>query len=58
MHFRFRPTQHVFTHGYIGLFWASYINAPEDKSIYFRFSPIGSATVQIDDVYVDPVFHE
>jgi hypothetical protein len=27
-------------------------------SIVFRFSPIGSSTVQIDDVYVDPVFHE
>jgi hypothetical protein len=27
-------------------------------SIVFRFTPIGSATVQIDDVYVDPVFHE
>lgn len=26
----------VFEHGYIGLFWASYINAPHDKSIYFR----------------------
>jgi hypothetical protein len=36
MHFRCRPTQHAFGHGYIGLFWASYINAPEDKSIYFR----------------------
>ena len=36
MSFRCRPTQHVFTHGYIGLFWASYINAPLDKSIYFR----------------------
>jgi hypothetical protein len=36
MHFRFRPTQHTFAHGYIGLFWASYINAPDDKSIYFR----------------------
>ena len=36
MHFRFRPTQHLFTHGYVGLFWASYINAPEDRSIYFR----------------------
>lgn len=36
MSFRCRPTQHVFAHGYIGLFWASYMNAPEDKSIYFR----------------------
>jgi hypothetical protein len=34
--FRCRPTQHVFSHGYIGLFWASYLNAPEDKSMYFR----------------------
>jgi hypothetical protein len=34
--FRCVPTQHAFGHGYIGLFWASYINAPEDKSIYFR----------------------
>ncbi len=36
MTFRCKPTQHVFTHKYIGLFWASYINAPEDKSMYFR----------------------
>lgn len=36
MSFRCRPTQHAFAHGYIGLFWASYINAPDDKSIYFR----------------------
>lgn len=36
MTFRCKPTQHVFPHGYIGLFWASYINAPEDKSIYLR----------------------
>jgi len=35
MTFRFKPTQHSFAHGYVGLFWASYINAPEDKSIYF-----------------------
>jgi hypothetical protein len=34
--FRCRATQHVFRHGYIGLFWASYLNAPEDKSMYFR----------------------
>lgn len=27
-------------------------------TVYFRFSPIGSATVQMDDVYVDPIFHE
>jgi hypothetical protein len=25
----------VYAHGYIGLFWASYMNAPLDKSIYF-----------------------
>ena len=36
MSFRCKPTQHAFAHGYIGLFWASYINAPDDKSIYFR----------------------
>lgn len=36
MTFRFRATQHVFAHGTIGLFWASYMNAPDDKSIYFR----------------------
>src|SRR5205823_5945832 len=35
-HFRCVPTQHAFAHGYVGLFWASYLNAPEDKSIYFR----------------------
>jgi hypothetical protein len=34
--FRCVPTQHAFAHGYIGLFWANYINAPDDKSIYFR----------------------
>jgi hypothetical protein len=34
--FRCQATQHVFGHGYIGLFWANYINAPEDKSMYFR----------------------
>ncbi len=36
MTFRCRPDQHAFNFGYIGLFWASYINAPADKSIYFR----------------------
>jgi hypothetical protein len=36
MTFRCVPTRHVFAHNYIGLFWASYINAPDDKSMYFR----------------------
>ncbi|MCI0541353.1 MAG: hypothetical protein L0Z50_39650 [Verrucomicrobiales bacterium] len=34
--FRCQAHQHVFRHGYIGLFWASYINAPENKSVYFK----------------------
>jgi hypothetical protein len=34
--FRCQATQHVFRNGYIALFWANYINAPEDKSMYFR----------------------
>jgi len=34
--FRFKPHQHAFRNGYIGLFWASYIHEPENKSIYFR----------------------
>jgi hypothetical protein len=35
MHYRCMAHQHVFPRGWIGLFWASYINAPEDKSMYF-----------------------
>lgn len=34
--FRCKPHQHAFRNDTIGLFWASYINAPENKSIYFR----------------------
>lgn len=36
MHFRCRPHKAVFPRGYLSLFWASYINAPADKSMYFR----------------------
>lgn len=35
MSFRCVAHQHVFPRGYMGLFWASYINAPLDKSMYF-----------------------
>ena len=35
MSYRCRATQHVFDFGYIANFWASYINAPIDKSMYF-----------------------
>ncbi len=34
--FTFTPRQHVFARNYIGLFWANYINAPHDKSMYLR----------------------
>jgi hypothetical protein len=34
--FQFKAHQHAFRRGYLGLFWASYINAPEDKSLYLR----------------------
>ncbi|MDF1859213.1 MAG: hypothetical protein P1U87_03295 [Verrucomicrobiales bacterium] len=43
MTFRFRATQHVFDRGYIALFWASYMNAPTDKSLYFRGGREGNA---------------
>ena len=38
MEYRVVPRQHAFRYGYIGLFWASYLNAPDDKSMYFRGS--------------------
>ena len=34
--FRCIPHQHVHERGWFGIFWASYINAPLDKSMYFR----------------------
>jgi len=35
MDFRCVAHEPVFPHGYLALFWASYINAPADKSMYF-----------------------
>jgi len=35
MSFRCVPHEPVFPRGYLALFWASYINAPSDKSMYF-----------------------
>lgn len=35
MTFRCVAHQHVFPRGYMGIFWASYMNAPLDKSMYF-----------------------
>ncbi|MCA2966886.1 MAG: DUF1080 domain-containing protein [Acidobacteriaceae bacterium] len=34
--YRATPTHTNFTNNFLGIFWASYMNAPEDKSIYFR----------------------
>lgn len=35
MNFRCRAHKDVFPRGYLSLFWASYIHAPTDKSMYF-----------------------
>ncbi|MEY4567885.1 MAG: hypothetical protein RLY14_2855 [Planctomycetota bacterium] len=35
MKFTCIPRSDIFSAGYLALFWASYINAPEDKSMYF-----------------------
>ncbi len=42
-HFECWPRQNRFPHGYLSMFWASYINAPEDRSMYFRGGPAGQA---------------
>ncbi len=36
VNYRATPTHNRFTSNFLGIFWASYKNAPEDKSIYFR----------------------
>lgn len=36
------PRKNAYSHGYIGLFWASYINNPADKAIYFNGRPQNS----------------
>jgi hypothetical protein len=41
MTFRFVARQRIYNFGYIGLFWATYIDAPEDKSLYFLGGPEG-----------------
>ncbi len=43
--FTCQPAQHVFERGYLALFWASYINAPLDKSLYFRGGLDGQRTL-------------
>lgn len=35
MEFRCRAHEPIFSRGYMSLFWASYMNAPADKSMYF-----------------------
>jgi hypothetical protein len=40
------PRRETFKHGYIGLFWASYINQPESLDIHFRGQTNNSSEVK------------
>lgn len=37
------PRENAYRHNFIGLFWASYIHQPEEKSIVFQGRPAGTA---------------
>lgn len=48
MHFRCVPHKEVFEGGFLGVFWASYINAPLDKSMYMRGTgPVTDRTIWV-----------
>jgi len=40
------PRANDYAHNFIGLFWASYINQPENKSIYFKGTSPGDDSVR------------
>ncbi|MBL8820246.1 MAG: hypothetical protein JNL58_29755 [Planctomyces sp.] len=57
MQVRFKAHEDVFSRGYLSLFWASYMNAPADKSMYFLGFPEGFDFSGRSDSSVDAI-HE